>query len=92
MDITLTKKTLRTGKLVLPMKYVKGVCQPEDPQADIMRPVIPISDDTVLIVHIPGKEAERLALEYCRQEEKIPPIPPPSTPSLSKPLIDLSGL
>ena len=88
------EKTLRTSKVVLPLKYIAAVVQPRDPEDKFMYPRIEVSDDTVLVVRLRGKKVEKALLQMISELQSLPRIPPPpsSTPSSSKPLLDLEGL
>lgn len=90
-DVTLKKKTIRSGDLVLPMHLVHMVIQSVDREQD-MTPVIQAGNDTVLVIRIPGKKAEQMVLDWIAEKERgqvtIPPIPPPpSTPGSCAPLL-----
>lgn len=87
MESLLRGNTLRVGHLVLPMKYVQAVLEPL-PGKTIMTPTIDASDDTVLVVRIPGKQAEKELLEWISEKQfemqrlpVIPAISPPPTTS-----------
>lgn len=69
--------------MVLPLKYLESVVEPL-PGEQTAYPVLEVSDYTVLVVKIPGKQVQQAVLEWIGEKQlECSRLPPPSSRRVS---------